>query len=51
MALYTVSVAKGFSKGKQHHIHAASETQSNNKWSHHIQRKIMDYFQSSSDWA
>ena len=50
IAPYTVSVGKGFgSKGKQHHKHTASETQSHNKWSHQMQRKIMKYLQSSSD--
>ena len=45
-----VSVGKGFGfKGKQHHKHTASETQSHNNWSHQMQRKIMEYF--SSDWA
>ena len=49
---HTVSVGKGFgSKGKQHHKHAASETQIHNKRSHQMQRKIMDYFQNSWDQA
>ena len=49
-AQYTVSVQKGFvSKGKQHHKQKPSETQSHNKWSHQMPKKIMEYFQSSSD--
>ena len=51
-ALDTVSVGKNFGyKGKQHHKHTASETQSHNKWSHQVQRKIMEYFHFRSDQA
>ena len=43
-ALGTVSVGKSFgSKGKQHHKHTASETQSHTQWSNQMQRKIMKY--------
>ena len=38
----TVSVGKGFgSKGKQHHKHTGSETQSHNKWSQQMQNKSL----------
>ena len=50
--LATVSLWRGFgSKGKQHHKHTASETQTHTLQSHQIQRTIMKYFQSSSDQA
>ena len=39
--MHALSVGKGFgAKGKQHYKHTASETQSPNKWSHQMQRKI-----------
>ena len=50
--IFTVSVEKGFgSKGKQHHKHTPSETQSHNKWSKTNAKKIMEYFPISSDQA
>ena len=52
IVLITLSLGKVFgSKGKQHHKHTASETQSHTQQSHQIQRTIMKYLQSSSDQA
>ena len=46
----TVSLGKGFgSKGKQHHKHTASETQSPIQQYHQMKSTIMKCFQRSSD--
>ena len=51
-ALFTVSLGNGFgSKGKQHHKHTPSETQSHTQGSHKMHRRNMEYFQSSSGKA